>query len=54
MPIYSVKCYKFSTLQKLLYVTACDIRMAIFFLRLMTLEVYKYKYVFIQVRSMAD
>ena len=34
--------------------TACDIGIAFFFLRLMTLQVYKYKYVFTQVRSTAD
>ena len=51
---YSFKCYKFSTLQKLLYVTACDISIAIFFLHLMTSKSTKYKNVFTQVRSTAD
>jgi len=47
-------CYNISTLQKLLYMTACNIGIAFFFLHMMTLKVYKYKYVFTQVRSTAD
>jgi len=51
---YSVKRYKSSISQILLYVAACDIGMAYCFLHFITEKVQKYKYVFIQVRSTTD